>query len=245
VKLGLLPHADLQLGFIGGAQQTRKESGAPVTKESGVGDTYVRVKWNLWGNDDGPTALAVMPFVILPAGHQEVSDGAVTPGLIVPFGWAWPAGFDFGGMVQVDWAEDADEEGRHAEWLTTATVGHALAGSLGAFLELAATTRPAQEGDWIGTVDVGLIFAATPNVQLDLNVSGVDGVRAFGEVGPVGAHLSEQRGGGGSEEMVAALGRRLAGKLLGPGRAREEQPGHEEASDDVWERRVRHRIRLP
>ena len=167
LKLGLLPQVDLQLGCVGGAWQSTKEPGAPEVDESGVGHTYVRVKWNLWGNDGGPTALALMPFVTLPTGSDGLSGEVVEPGLIVPFGWAWPAGFDFGSMVQVDWVEDADEEGRHAEWLTTATVGHALAGSLGAFLEFAAATRPAAEGEWIGTVDLGLVFAATPNVQLD------------------------------------------------------------------------------
>ena len=166
-KIGLLPSVDLQLGFNGIARRTAAEPGAPEEKESGPGDTYLRVKWNLWGNDGGPTALALMPFLVLPTGSDAFGEGSTQPGLIVPFGWAWPADFDFGAMVQVDSVEDSDEEGRHAEWLTTATVGHALHGNLSAFAEFTATMRPAEEGPWIGTVDLGLVLAATPNVQLD------------------------------------------------------------------------------
>ena len=167
LKIGFLPQADLQLGCAGGVHESATVPGGSELEEDGIGDTFVRVKWNLWGNDDGPTALALMPFVLLPTGSDDLGEDAARPGLIVPFAWSWPSDFAFGAMAQVDWAADTDGEGRHAEWLTTATLGHPVSGPVGAFLEFAATTRPAREGTWAGTVDLGLTFAATPNLQLD------------------------------------------------------------------------------
>jgi hypothetical protein len=167
VKIGLLPQADLQVGCAGGAHHTATETDGTQLDESGIGDTFVRLKWNLWGNDGGTTAFGLMPFVVLPTGSNGIGDSAARPGLIVPFAWSLPSDFGFGAMVQVDWPQESDGAGRYAEWLTTATLGHPVAGSLGAFLEFAATTRPAREGAWAGTVDAGLTFAATPSVQLD------------------------------------------------------------------------------
>ena len=167
LKLGLLPSVDVQIGCFGWSRESETAVNAPTVKESGIGDTFLRVKWNLWGNDGGSTAFAVMPFVTFPSGSDDVGSPSTDPGLILPFAWAWPAGLGFGAMGQVNWMTDSDGDGRHAEWVTTATVGRDVAGPVGAFAEFAATTRPRREGGWIGTVDLGVTVAATPNVQLD------------------------------------------------------------------------------
>jgi hypothetical protein len=42
------------------------------------------MKMNLFGNDDGPAGLAVIPYVKLPSSVPVISNGAVEGGLIVP-----------------------------------------------------------------------------------------------------------------------------------------------------------------
>ncbi|CAN0484373.1 unnamed protein product, partial [Phaeothamnion confervicola] len=66
VKIGLAHDTDLQIVY--GASSRARMKGAGIdTTNSGSGDVTVRLKHNLWGNDGGITALAVMPFVKLPA----------------------------------------------------------------------------------------------------------------------------------------------------------------------------------
>ena len=64
LKLGLTNTTDLQVIFDSYVRQTIEDetTGARDTID-GVGDVTVRLKQNLWGNDGGKTALAVMPFV--------------------------------------------------------------------------------------------------------------------------------------------------------------------------------------
>ncbi|MEY4761326.1 MAG: hypothetical protein RLZZ200_1182, partial [Pseudomonadota bacterium] len=46
-----------------------------VDKFSGFGDVTLRMKWNFWGNDGGPTAMGIMPFVKLPTGSNDFGNG--------------------------------------------------------------------------------------------------------------------------------------------------------------------------
>lgn len=169
-KVGLLNSMDVQLGAGTVRREFASDSLGVNEETSGVTDLAVRLKWNLWGNDRGATAMALMPFVTLPTGSEGFTSDAVEGGLIAPFGVSLPADFDMGLMAEADWIKDSDGSGHHLEWLTTATLGRGLVGSLGAFVEMAASFRPQREGDWVGTADAGLTFGPTPNVQLDAGV---------------------------------------------------------------------------
>jgi hypothetical protein len=168
LKLGLTPSADLQI-----IVETHRHDRATDFKTdirvdaSGFGDVTVRLKRNLWGNDAGATAFALMPFVKIPTADDDIGNGAVEGGLILPLAIGLPSGFGFGVMGEVDWLEDSDGEGHHAEWVGTATVGRDVAGPFGAFVEIAAAARPEREGDTIATFDVGVTAALSANAQLD------------------------------------------------------------------------------
>jgi len=170
-KLGLLPNLDLQVGAgTARLETTSTIPGEPSEKASGVTDLVVRLKLNLWGNDSGQTALALMPFITLPTGSSDFTSGVTEGGLIVPFAVSLPGDTGLGLMVEADWLQDSDGEGFHTEWLTTATVGRSLVGPIGAFVEFTAGQRPKVEGAWVGTVDVGVTYGPTANVQLDAGV---------------------------------------------------------------------------
>lgn len=165
VKLGLLPHADLQLGFESLHEDLDPgDLPPPPDDDSGPSNLTVRLKWNLWGNDGGATAFALMPYVELPTAEGE-TDAAY--GLILPLALSGPWETGLGTMAQVDVLPDADGEGRHAEWLLTATVARDLFGSVAGFLEGASGHRPRSEGTWTGLVNAGLTLAVTPDLQLD------------------------------------------------------------------------------
>ena len=179
VKRGLANDLDLQLVFPG---LESVPDGADRT--SGIGDLALRLKWNLFGNDGPGSAVAVMPFVNLPTGHESFRAGGWEGGLIVPAAFTLPGDTGLGLMVQGDILRDADGEGTHGEGFVTATVGHDLTGPLGGFAEVAARFRPAAEGDDPWSLDLGLTLGPTEDTQLDAGVQiglsdGAEDLRVF------------------------------------------------------------------
>lgn len=170
VKLGLTNSTDLQLVLE--PHRRVRVTGDPTgaTEVSGIGDAGIRLKQNLWGDDGGGTALALMPFVKIPTAENAIGNGAWEWGLIVPFAVGLPWEFRAGLMGEVDLLEDEDGDGRHALWIATATLSRDVTGPLGAFVEVTSATRPRDEGDWVGTFDVGVTLGVGRNVQLDAGV---------------------------------------------------------------------------
>ena len=174
LKLGLANQIDLQAVVrpLERAQTLR-----------GFGDLDLRLKVNLWGNDGGPTALALMPVVTFPTGGA-LGAGDLEGGLIVPLGIELPADFEAGLMLQGNAVRTPDDDGYEAEVLGTATVSRAVAGDLRAFGEVAATGPLTRARDLAVTANFGLVFAIDGWWQLDggANVGltdAADDVRGF------------------------------------------------------------------
>jgi hypothetical protein len=168
LKAGLLDWMDLQL-VLEPYHHVKVDAAGMSVVDSGYGATTLRLKMNLWGNDGGTTALALMPTVTF------VDDG-VDAGLIAPLGIELPAGFALGLMLEADLIRRAGGS-RGVDILSTATVGHDLIGSLGAYVELALNT-PTYGDACTLAVDGGLTLGLGDYVQLDTGVRG-------GAVGPL------------------------------------------------------------
>jgi hypothetical protein len=132
---------------------------------SGVGELITRLKVNLWGNDSGRTALAVMPFVKLPLPASELRNGKLEGGLIFPFAADLGAGFGLGAMTELDLVSVGPDY--ETEWMNTLTVGHDLTKNLGTYVELVAVTGSSPGLDWEGQADLGFTYAFSPDLRLD------------------------------------------------------------------------------
>ena len=160
-KLGLTNRMDLQI-VVPAYQRIR--GGA-----EGIGSIEVRLKTNLWGNDSGNTALAVMPYITIPTGGDGLGNDEVEGGIIFPFGANLPNDWGFGAMVQVDYLSDDDGSGNHLEFVTTCTFSHDIVGDLGGYVEFVSVVGT--ESDWVATLNGGLTYGIGDNVQLDAGVN--------------------------------------------------------------------------
>ena len=52
--------------------------------DEGFGEMQIRLKHNLWGNDEEGGALAIMPYVKLPTGNGDVSKDHLEGGINLP-----------------------------------------------------------------------------------------------------------------------------------------------------------------
>ena len=168
LKAGLSPNTDVQLIVEPHVRRTvtDKTTGA-ARRVSGFGDIVVRVKRNVWGNDGGGTAFALMPFVKLPTNSGAIGNDKVEFGLIAPLSIALGERVGLGLMSEIDIIADEDGGGYAPSFVNSATVAFDLDERLGVYTELF-TERGADRGaEWVVTGEGGFTFAVSENVQLD------------------------------------------------------------------------------
>lgn len=156
LKLGLTSAMDLQLIVEPYVQRGN---------EAGFGDLTLRLKHNLWGNDGGGSALAVMPFVRLPSASEPLGTGHTEAGLIVPLAAEGPAGFELGGMLEADLAYHEDHYS--ADLIASVTAGHTLVGELEGYLELISETPLDVPSDSALTSSLGLALGLNDDLRVD------------------------------------------------------------------------------
>lgn len=166
IKAGLAPDMDLQLVFDA-HQEVREKSGGQTRTASGFGDVTLRLKNNLWGNDSGRSAFALMPYVTIPTG-TEVSTRAWQGGLVAPFAYELSENLALGLMGQADLVHDEETGGTDLQFLASATVGMGLTDELGMFVEL--TGVAGEDVPFMATFNSGLTFAVTETLVFDIGV---------------------------------------------------------------------------
>jgi hypothetical protein len=172
LKVGLLDDLDLQLVLeTWNWVKTEDRTSRTTIHQSGFGDIIPRLKFNLWGNNGGRTALALMPFVKVPTHQDELGNRYVEGGLIVPFAADLPKGWSLGLMTQFNVMRDLEGGGYHPDFVNSITFGHDILGKLGGYAEFFSEVSTEAGSPWIGTVDLGLTYAITPNLQLDAGIN--------------------------------------------------------------------------
>lgn len=172
LKVGLCNSADFQLVVeTYNSARVHDRAAGTVTKHRGFGDVIPRLKWNLWGNDGGSTALALMPYVKLPTNQDDLGNNSVEGGLIVPFALELPHGWGMGLMTEFDINRDDAGDGHHAEFVNSITFARDIIGALGGYVEFWSAVSTESDSDWAGTFDVGLTYGLTEDIQLDAGVN--------------------------------------------------------------------------
>ncbi len=168
-KVGLLNRLDLQLIFDTYVNAEEDAPGQAADQgTSGTGDLVTRVKVNLWGNDGGATAFAVMPFIKWPIAESGLGNDYVESGVILPLGVELSERWGLGLMTEFDFVRDEADLGPITEFVNSATVGCAVTPRLGMYVEFFSVIPSNAPSDWLGQADFGVTLAAGDNVRFDL-----------------------------------------------------------------------------
>lgn len=170
-KVGLRHDLDAQFVLTPHTYVHTSDPAAGVSRQRGFGDLVTRVKWNLWGNDGGETAFGLMPYLKLPTNQNQLGNRSVEGGLILPLAVELPAGWGMGLMTQLDVVRDTTSSGYHPEFVNSVTFSHDIVGKLGGYVEFFSSVSTERGSSWTGTLDVGLTYALTKNVQLDAGIN--------------------------------------------------------------------------
>jgi len=161
MKLGITNTLDLQL--IVEPFYTQKVSGNGYThKSSGFGSLTLRAKQNLWGDNGGKTALALLPFINIPTASGE----KLTGGLVVPFGVSLPCEWSFGTQAEIDFEQNLSGNGHHVNYLVSATTSHPLVGNVDFFAE-GLLSRETEQNAFEYYLNTGLVYPLKDNIRLD------------------------------------------------------------------------------
>jgi hypothetical protein len=161
LKAGVSQSSDLQLIL----RPWIHENTGDQTSE-GFGDIELRLKHNLWGNDEGKTAGALMPYISAPT-KTAVSSGKWEGGLIFPVSIELTKRLGVG--VQLEAARVWEDDSGEYEWdfLHSAVLGISLTEKIGLFVEYVGI---ASEGDYEATGNVGATWSCHENLQWDVAV---------------------------------------------------------------------------
>lgn len=162
VKYGLSASSDLQLVIPTYTQE--------INGDEGFGDIQIRFKHNLWGNDEGDRALAIMPYLKLPTARGDLGNGHLEGGLILPFAFEGAAGWSIGCMGQVDMVSDEDGSGVMAEALVSVAAGHDLTDRTAMFIELAGLFSPEGSEEHEAYFNSGFTWMQSDMLQWDLGL---------------------------------------------------------------------------
>lgn len=167
-RVGLLDNVEFQVSYDSYLNIfTRNDLTGTTSRQSGFGDLTPRFKINLWGNNGGSTAFSLFPFVKFPMNTAGLGNNAIEGGLGLPLAIKLPHDFDLGlETVAGIFQNDRDSE-YHADFANSITLDHSLAGKLSAYLEFFSDISTERHAAWIGTVDTGLEYMLSENVQLD------------------------------------------------------------------------------
>jgi len=168
LKLGLHRAFDLQFVGTAYAHERFEPRGLPAASEGrALPSLAVRLKCNLAGNDGGPLAVGLLPYVEFERG----SDADPRLGALVPVALELPAG--------------AERAGADAMALiASVTLARDAAPRLGAFVELFGAWDADGGAVLESTFDSGVTFAAAEFLQLDAGAyhglgGGAEDVRVF------------------------------------------------------------------
>jgi Putative MetA-pathway of phenol degradation len=168
LKLGVTNSSDIQL-VIESLLYDRETGGETRSSSMGLGDVTIRYKQNLWGNDEGPTAAAVMPYLKIPTNRNGLGNEFWEGGIIAPFGWDFAPGWGLGAMTQGDVLRQESESKFYPQWVNSVTLGRDISEEIGAYIELWSATS--SESTHEATLDFGITYMIDSNTQLDIGLN--------------------------------------------------------------------------
>jgi len=175
LKLGLTNTLDIEVNWSPWQQVTTHDHATDTTTvAAGVGDVFVRAKWNLLGDDGGNVAFALVPWVKVPTAPSSVGNGKVEAGFIPAIQLNLPKNWQLVIDPEVDMLLNASGGGYHANTSGLLSFSYPLTKELTGSFEIwgDANFDPARTVTQ-ASFDLGIAWipSKVPTLQLDGGVN--------------------------------------------------------------------------
>ncbi len=165
LKAGISNTLDLQFVLESIVTEKIIETGSTNLK-SGIGNITIRAKQNVWGDDRGKTAFAILPFINIPTS----SGTKITGGLILPFSLSLSANWSLGTQVEFDLDKNQSGFGYHMNLLASVTASHPLYRNFSFFAENL-ISRETELKSYEYYINTGLVFNCNDKIKFDAGVN--------------------------------------------------------------------------
>ena len=163
IKIGITNSLDIQL-VVSPLEVSTINNGISETKTSKFGDVTLRAKQNLWGNDNGQTALAILPYINIPTKNGNKFSG----GIIIPFATSFNE-WGFGAQVEAEASKSETANIYHVNFLASTTLSHSLFENFDFFIE-GVLSRDNELKAYEYFLNGGFIFAIAPAINIDAGI---------------------------------------------------------------------------
>ena len=169
-KLGLTNWMDLQV-FPQFYVNTRTSGPAfgKSREQDGLGDTTVRLKINLIGNDGGKLIIGFVSSVKIPTNTDHFANHVWEPGFGLPINYSLPWGFTAFGQTRIDILDQTHSSNMRVQWQNPVGLTRAIIGKLSGYAEFYDAVSTGRNYPWVGTADTGLIYQLSPNASVDVD----------------------------------------------------------------------------
>jgi hypothetical protein len=171
IKLGLTNRIDLEIqpGSYQFLRNFDANTHQTISRAEGYGDVVVKTKINFVGNDGGPFAISISPFVKIPSSAPLISNGKVEGGVQLPMVFNLPYDFVLVETPEYDLLKNALDSGTHAGYRIANALSHPIPGinNLTGFFEFYAQGGRDPLIPPVYTLDLGLGYMLNPACQLD------------------------------------------------------------------------------
>jgi hypothetical protein len=170
-KVGVTNNADFEINVPIAGVRTNGAA-APANALWGIGDTFARSKINLWGDDGGDTAAAIIPYIKAPSAPIGIGNGAVEGGLIGPVAFNLPDSFVLLLVPEIDVLKDSLNDGYHGNYVFDVNLSREVIKNVTAYVELWSdyNADPTAKATLM-SFDTALAWVFLPNVQIDVGAN--------------------------------------------------------------------------
>ncbi len=167
VRTGLSRTIEARLGFTSYGFTRQRDPGG-VTRQQGIGDVSLGVRWNLAHPDGNGASIALQPTFTLPTGGNAIGAGTWNFALALPASADLGGGFQLGFTPQVAAAANPDRRDRHLAYSAAFVLGHAVTRALAASVELYGSRDEGAGSADRASADAALALRVAPDTQLDV-----------------------------------------------------------------------------
>jgi len=169
IRYGLLERFELRFGFDGYVWQDMDAADDSLDDE-GAGDMEVGFKYKLWDEQGCTPQTALLVGTTLPTGEAGFSSERLDPSVRLACAHTLSETFSLGYNLAGIWETNEDDTGDRdttASVAYSAVLGIALTDRAGTFLEFFGSV-PTDEGKPANSIDTGLTYLVTENLQVDV-----------------------------------------------------------------------------
>lgn len=173
LKIGLTSFMDIQVNLAPFMWLGVEDKLAGTNDHwSGQGDLYLRSKINVWGNDGGKSAFALIPWLKVPTAAAGLGNDATEGGLIAALQMSLPGDSSLLFNSEVDWLKDATAGGYHGNYINAIGITVPVVKDVAFTGELWSQVTDDPDGTTHQlSFDAALAWAVRPNLQLDAGVN--------------------------------------------------------------------------